>query len=256
MNLMFNMKLVDNYKSNSQKARILTEDWVTNNVFCPICGTEKIQKFENNKPVADFYCENCKEIFELKSKNGKLSNIINDGAYSTMIERITSNSNPDFLFLTYSREKYRVENFLVIPKHFFTPNIILKRKPLAKTARRAGWIGCNINLTSIPQDGKIFIIKEGKEIPKSSVLNKIQKNLFLNQQKIGSRGWILDVMKCVDKIDKKEFFLSDVYYFEEWLHMLHPQNNNIQAKIRQQLQILRDNNYIEFLGNGKYSKKE
>ena len=121
MNLMFNMKLVENYKSNSQKARILTEDWVNNNVFCPICGTEKIQKFTNNKPVADFYCENCKEIFELKSKNGKFTNIINDGAYSTMIERITSNSNPDFLFLTYSREKCRVENFLIIPKHFLHP---------------------------------------------------------------------------------------------------------------------------------------
>ena len=253
---MFNMKLVENYKSNSQKARILTEDWVNNNVFCPICGTEKIQKFTNNKPVADFYCENCKEIFELKSKNGKFTNIINDGAYSTMIERITSNSNPDFLFLTYSREKCRVENFLIIPKHFFTPNIISKRKPLAKTARRAGWIGCNINLTSIPQDGKIFIVKEGKEIPKRNVLNKIQKNLFLNQEQIHNRGWILDVMKCVDKIDKKEFLLSDIYYFEDLLHMLHPQNNNIKAKIRQQLQILRDNNYIEFLGNGKYKKKE
>ena len=256
MNLMFNMKLVENYKSNSQKARVLTEDWVNNNVFCPICGNKELQKFENNKPVADFYCENCNEIFELKSKNGKFSNIINDGAYSTMIERIASNSNPDFLFLTYNKEKCVVENFLIIPKHFFVPNIIIKRKPLSENARRAGWIGCNIDLASIPKDGKVFIIKDGKEISKKRVLNNIQKNLFLSQEKITNRGWILDVMKCIEKIDKKVFMLSDVYSFEKWLHMLHPKNNNIKAKIRQQLQILRDNNYLEFLGNGVYMKKE
>lgn len=256
MNLNLNVELIKNYKSNSQKARVLTESWVKSNAFCPICGREKIEKFENNKPVADFYCEQCNEIFELKSKDGKFSNIINDGAYLTMIERITSNSNPDFLFLTYNRIEYVVENFLVIPKHFFTPNIIIKRKPLADTARRAGWVGCNIDLTSIPNDGKIFIVKKGELIPKENVLKRIQKNLFLKDEEVSSRGWILDVMKCVDRINSTEFTLSDVYEFEEWLHMLHPNNNNVKAKIRQQLQLLRDNNYIEFLGNGKYFKKE
>ena len=256
MNLMLNMRVAEKYQSNSQKARVLTENWVKNNAFCPICGTEKIEKFENNKPVADFYCEKCKEIFELKSKNGNFTNIINDGAYSTMIERITSNTNPDFLFLTYSNTRNMVENFLIIPKHFFTPNIILKRKPLAITARRAGWVGCNIDLKPIPKDGKIFIIKDGKEISKEKVLKRIQKNLFLKSEELKNRGWILDVMNCVDKIDKKEFSLSDIYKYEEWLYSLHPRNNNVKAKIRQQLQILRDNNYIDFLGNGKYLKKE
>jgi type II restriction enzyme len=35
----------------------------------------------------------------------------------------------------------------------------------------------------------------------------------------------------------------------------HPSNNNIQAKIRQQLQFLRDRNIIDFIGHGKYSMK-
>jgi type II restriction enzyme len=34
--------------------------------------------------------------------------------------------------------------------------------------------------------------------------------------------------------------------------VLHPQNRNIEAKIRQQLQMLRDHGLIEFLGNGRY----
>ena len=254
MDLALNYSLIENYKNNSQKARILTEDWVKRNAFCPICGKANINKFENNKPVSDFYCERCKEIFELKSKNGNFSNIINDGAYSTMIESITSNTNPDFFFLTYNIKKYIVENFLIIPKYFFTPNIILKRKPLAPTAKRAGWIGCNINLSSIPNDGKIFIIKQCREIPKKDVISKMQKNIFLKNSEVSLRGWILDIMRCIDEIKKEEFTLLDIYKFEEYLHILHPNNNNIQAKIRQQLQILRDNNYIEFLGKGKYRK--
>lgn len=42
-------------------------------------------EFENNRPVADFYCQKCSEEYELKSKNGKLTNTITDGAYATMI---------------------------------------------------------------------------------------------------------------------------------------------------------------------------
>ncbi|MCB9805226.1 hypothetical protein H6769_06530 [Candidatus Peribacteria bacterium] len=29
-------------------------------------------------------------------------------------------------------------------------------------------------------------------------------------------------------------------------------NNNIEAKIRQQLQLLRNNGYLDFIGRGKY----
>lgn len=91
MNLEFDKSLAKGYSSNSQIARILTEDWVKNNSYCPCCGNLVLNNFENNRPVADFFCINCNEEFELKSKNGTFSNTINDGAYSTMIERINSN---------------------------------------------------------------------------------------------------------------------------------------------------------------------
>ena len=45
MNLAFDITLVEGYKNNSQKARILTENWVKKNAFCPICGREKLCKF-------------------------------------------------------------------------------------------------------------------------------------------------------------------------------------------------------------------
>jgi type II restriction enzyme len=144
MNLNFNTKLAEGYTSNSQIARVLTENWVKVNSYCPSCGNLPLNELKNNSPVGDFYCKRCSEEFELKSKNGKFSQTINDGAYSTMVDRINSDQNPNFFFLSYSKN-LSVENFFIIPKQFFTTEIIVKRNPLSATARRAGWIGCNIN---------------------------------------------------------------------------------------------------------------
>src|SRR3990167_8509168 len=131
MNLSFDKKLADNYTSQSQKIRVLTEDWVDNQIFCP----------------------NCEEDYELKSKKETIGNKLVDGAYHTMIERLQSSNNPNFFLLNYDLQNFEVLNFFVIPKHFFIPDIIEERKALSQTARRAGWIGCNILLQSIPQSG-------------------------------------------------------------------------------------------------------
>lgn len=59
------------------------------NMYCLHCGNPYLSQFENNRPVADFYCPVCGNEYELKSKNGILGNKITDGAYDTMIARIT-----------------------------------------------------------------------------------------------------------------------------------------------------------------------
>jgi type II restriction enzyme len=66
---------------------------------------------------------------------------------------------------------------------------------------------------------------------------------------------MLDVLNCVEKIRKDKFSLEDVYRFESELQIKHPLNNNIQAKIRQQLQFLRDKNFITFIGHGIYKMR-
>jgi len=63
----------------------------------------------------------------------------------------------------------------------------------------------------------------------------------LNESKnIETKGWLLDIINCVESLHKSEFFLDEIYAFSEKLKTLHPENNFIQDKIRQQLQILRD----------------
>jgi len=59
-------------------------------------------------------------------------------------------------------------------------------------------------------------------------------------------------MYYLDKLGKKEFVLAEIYDFESELKTRHPRNLHIKDKIRQQLQILRDNGYLEFLGRGNY----
>lgn len=255
MKIIFKKELAEKYNSNSQKIRVLSESWVDEEVFCPNCGAN-IKNYENNKPVADFYCPNCSEEYELKSKKDSLGNKIVDGAYKTMIERLESNNNPNFFFLNYHLFNLEVINFLVIPKHFFVSNIIEKRKPLSLDARRARWIGCNILLQSIPQSGKIFYIKNGQIENKKNILENWQKTLFLRESnKIESKGWLLDIMSCIDKIGKKEFSLQEVYDFENILSKKYPNNRFIKDKIRQQLQFLRDKGYLEFLERGAYRLK-
>jgi type II restriction enzyme len=124
---------------------------------------------------------------------------------------------------------------------------------LGEQAERAGWVGCNILLKSIPQTGKIFFVKEGQIEPKEKVLAEWQKTLFLREEKeLSAKGWLLDVMRCVDGVGKKEFVLDDVYAYADELQKLHPENNHIKDKIRQQLQVLRDRGYLDFVSRGYY----
>lgn len=255
MNLNFDTKLADNYTSYSQKARVLSEAWVLSEIYCPSCG-DSIYDYDNNKPVADFYCKKCLEDFELKSKKGKIGKKVSAGAYSQMIKRINSLQKPNFFFMGYMIKMWNVNDLFVIPKHFFVSEIIEERKPLAKSAKRAGWIGSNILFSKIPEAGQIFYVKNGKELEKKDILKKWQKTIFLKKvKKPDAKGWILDIMNCIDALNKKKFKLQNIYAFENDLAVIHPGNKNIKSKIRQQLQFLRDKDYLDFLGEGVYKLK-
>lgn len=254
MKLGFDLNLIRNYSSSSQVARVLTESWVEKNSYCPCCGNAQIKRFVNNQPVADFHCTSCSEEFELKSKNGNLGKKIVDGAYGSMLTRIASSNNPNFFFLTYRKATWSVFDFLIIPKQFFVPTIIERRTPLKDSARRAGWIGCNIDLHRIPKLGRIFLVRNTEITSKEDVLATWSKTLFLRNQKKEAKGWALDVLNCLDRIPGDRFSLDDIYRFEDELKSKHPENNFVRDKIRQQLQVLRDKGILEFTSRGIYRK--
>jgi len=256
MDASIDIHIANGYKSPSQKIRVITELWVNNQVYYPNCGNTCISQYQNNRPVADFFCPKCREDYELKSKKNAIGNKIVDGAYRTMTERLKSNTNPNLFLLSYDLIYSEIQNFCVIPKQFFIPDIIEKRNPLSPTARRAGWIGCNILLQGIPQVGKIYYIKNSQIVSKENVLTSWQKTLFLREEKdTTTKGWLFDVMNCIDRLGRNEFTIDDIYAFEETLRKKHPANKHIKDKIRQQLQILRDKSFLDFIERGKYRVK-
>lgn len=254
MDLNFNLTLAERYKNNSQKARVLTEEWLSRNMYCPVCGNPIIRHAEPNAPVKDYVCDNCKAQFELKSKHStddKFNSSVNDGVYKTMIQRITSLENPSFFFLHYDHD--RVNNLIIVPRSFFVPGMIEERRPLGMDAQRHGWTGCNIIMKNIPATAKIEIIVNGEERPKEQVLSEYNKVYNLQSKTINGRGWIVDIIKCMERLGN-QFTLQDMYDFTDELTLLHPENHRIKEKIRQQMQILRDKGIIEFEGNGRYRK--
>jgi type II restriction enzyme len=239
------------YESGSQKARVLTEAWAASEAFCPNCGAERLTKFQNNQPVADFYCTTCNEEFELKSQKASFGSRVADGAYGAMCRRLAERNNPNLMLLNYT-PTVGVNNLMIVPKHFFVEDAIEKRKPLAPHARRAGWVGCNILLSRIPEAGKIYIVRNKIVTDRRDVLSQWRRTVFLREESTASRGWLLNVLKCVDDIGAREFSLDEVYAFEARLSGLHPMNRHVRQKIRQQLQVLRDRGYLEFHGRGRY----
>lgn len=223
-------------------------------MYCPHCGYGSLNHFPNNKAVADFYCQICHNEYELKSKAGNIGHKIADGAYHTFIDRITSNNNPDFFVLNYNKQDLYVNNLWIIPKHFFVPDIVEQRKPLSDNAKRKGWIGCNILIDKIPIQAKIGIIHNKIPVPKELVQAQMQQASRLYTNNLSLRGWIIDVLKCIDSIQAETFSLSEMYQFEKLLTIKHPNNHNIKAKIRQQLQLLRDKGFVDFLDRGIYKK--
>lgn len=254
MNLAMDLTDKNRYKSQSQLVRVITERWVSSNSYCPVCGANDLAEFNNNQPVADFYCKTCSEQYELKSKSGNLGNKIVDGAYATMIERISSATNPNFFFLTYDKSNWLVHDFLIIPKYFIVPSVIEKRNPLKPSARRAGWTGCNILLNNVPATGRQFLVKDSRVLPKAEVMKKAHQSVFLKEQQPEAKGWTIDILNCIDRIDSTTFSLAQVYAFEEELKSRYPDNNFIKDKIRQQLQLLRDKGLVDFTARGVYRK--
>ena len=80
-----------------------------------------------------------------------------------------------------------------------------------------------------------------------------------NQQReqIREGSWLAEVLKCIQKLGTKKFNLNQVYQYENELSKIFPNNKHIKAKIRQQLQILREKGLIEFIdNNGNYINRD
>ncbi len=244
--------LASNLVSRSQIAGKITERWVAENLYCPACYSETLEPTKPGTKVVDFRCPECDESFQLKGRSTAFHSRVPDAAYHPMIESIRASTAPNFLFLHYHRPTWRVRDLFAVPRHFFSSSMIEKRPRLPPTARRAGWVGCNILLSALPVDSRIDIVRDEVERPVEAVREAWQAFAFLRNATPESRGWTADVLACIREVRRSEFTLQDIYVFQDRLGRMHKDNRNVRPKIRQQLQVLRDHGVLEFLGRGRY----
>jgi len=250
------LQVAKNYKSASQKARVITEAWALENIYCPACISDRITDTAANTEAIDFVCSRCNASFQLKASSKPIRRKIVDAAYDAMMRSIQRDALPHFFILGYNNVTASVTDLLLIPKFCLPASAIEKRNPLKSTARRAGWVGCNILLDLVPPQGRISMIDSGCVIPQAKVRENFQIIKPFENISVKTRGWTLDVLTALRSLNKTEFTIDDAYSFEDILSKLHPDNLHVKAKIRQQLQILRDLGLIEFTPRkGEYKNR-
>lgn len=244
-----NLKL--HYSSPSQQVRRISEDWVARNGYCLRCDSDLLTATAANTRSRDFHCAVCSHGYELKSKCGKFGTRVLDGAYGAMVDTIRGGMTPTFLLLEYSKS-WSISSFTAIHHSLITEQSIIPRRPLSLTAKRAGWIGCNILLPEIAVEGKITMVRAGKAEPRDTSRTAFRRLEWLAILPVDQRGWAAIVLNMIHKLPNTAFHLKELYAFETNLKTAYPNNNNIKPKIRQQLQVLRDAGLLNFLGDGTY----
>ncbi len=205
-----------------------------------------------------------------------------------------------------------VRNLLLVPHFAFPPSAIIKRKPTTPKGRSKPWIGCNFNLSRIPVEARIEVVRtitsQGRArsstlrsgataedgpseprrdrdiapyqqtiiTPATEVREKFRRVKPLKDISVTQRGWTLDVLNIVRRlVDSRrrgnesgsaaekgaslltsaptgEFSTADAYAFTRELEKLHPDNQHVKDKIRQQLQVLRDAGLLIHIGRGEW----
>jgi hypothetical protein len=111
-------------------------------------------------------------------------------------------------------------------------------------------------LSKVPKENKIKYEKSERDLFPSSTYEPQEDRYDGGIESIVNSlsGWRLEVFKSTLEIQPEIFNLDDVYSFEGHFQKIYPDNKNIRAKIRQQLQELRDIGLIEFVQPGVYRK--
>ena len=248
-----NTELRFGYTNRTQQIRRASEDWIARNGYCLNCDSDRLIATTANTRTLDFYCEKCRHGYELKSKRGVFSKSVLDGAYSAMIHTIRTQKVPTFLLLEYT-SSWSILRLRAIHHSLITEEAIVARKPLSASARRAGWIGCNIILPAIALQGQIPLVVDGSFCAKITSREAFAQLERLSTLPAGDRTWAATILRLTDTFAGERFSLPQMYRFELELAKLFPKNQNIRPKIRQQLQFLRNAGLLKFWGGGVYER--
>lgn len=167
-----------------------------------------------------------------------------------MLKTLQAPRPPHLLLLQYENG-FWVRNLTVVPSFLISLQAIERRNPLSATARRAGWIGCNILLCQLPVNAAVPIVQNGIPQAPSDVRKLFASFQQLQEQPLAQRSWAIELLRVLEKLPQ-HFTLAQLYEFEQVFREEFPENRHIREKLRQQLQVMRDLGKVIFLGRGRY----
>ncbi|MGD0690671.1 MAG: DpnI domain-containing protein [Candidatus Bathyarchaeia archaeon] len=254
MDLSLDPRCLDMYTSSLQQARCLSEGWAENNLYCPSCLQPTLSREKASTKVLDFRCPQCYQTYNIKASMKPFAERVRDAEYHTFMQAVEERTNPNLVLMHYDKPRLRVVDLEVIPRFFFVPSCIIPSKPTRPKSRGKPWQGCYISLELVPYDGRIRIIEDERIEDRQMVHDKyLSTAKLLLRKTVEGRGWTADVLRCVRALRRQAFTLEEFCQaYQEELQSLHPKNRFIRAKIRQQLQVLRDNAIMRFRGGGNY----
>ena len=252
MDLCLDMAVAEGYTSKSQIARRITEDWATRNMYCLACACDRLTAARNNAAVLDYFCPECEASYQLKSKKSQFGRTIANSAYDRKASAIETGRVPHYAFLQYSPALAQVTDLFVIPGHLFNLGMIRERKPLGPGAKRAGWVGSNILLGLLPVDTRVAVVSQGNLRDPEDARADWSRYTFLKRDVESRGGWGADILMCVQRLCKetgaRDFTLQQFNArFLGELQLRYPKNHHVADKVRQQLQVLRDAEVLEFV---------
>lgn len=252
MDLICKPELASHLNNNSQRARVISEAWFAGAGYCLNCSSNRLVPTRANTVARDCACPRCGQPYELKSSARVHTSIVQDGSYTAMMERVREGEAPALMLMHYSPQ-WHVQRLVAIHPVFLTPAVVVKRaKPHTRPGTGTPYQMCDLNLSFIPDDGKISVVKDGKARPHAEARRKFRESARFSEVPLAMRGWAALVLAAVRRIGKMEITNADLYAQEGIMHSAYPGNSHISDKIRQQMQVLERLGYVERIARGEY----
>ena len=147
---LYDPSLASNYTSRAQIARVLIETWAELNLYCLNCARDALGRLPPNTPVADFICLACNATYQLKSKDGRFGDFLVGAAYEATLRAVQKGEMPAFVLVEYDRRRSTIVYADALPGELIDETRVIARRRLSSSARRAGWQGCTIDVSGLP----------------------------------------------------------------------------------------------------------
>lgn len=150
MSLRIDPELARQYKSAGHFGRVVIETWAEMNLYCVNCSADGLLRLPHNTPLADLECQVCELRYQLKSTKGRFASVILGAAHRPLLDAIRADMVPAYVLVEYDLRFASLVYVRAVPGQFITEDRVKARRRLSEKARRAGWLGCTVDIAGLP----------------------------------------------------------------------------------------------------------